>query len=336
MGQAHKSFTTMKLYPLSSGSTIPGLGLGTWKSDPGVVGAAVKAAIEMGYRHIDCAHIYGNEKEIGEAFAQIFQESPVKREHLFVTSKLWNTEHAPSDVEPALKNTLSNLGLDYLDLYLIHWPIVQKKEGQPGAKFIPLEEIPIAETWKAMEKCVDAGLVKDIGVSNFSVKKLKSLLATARIKPAVNQVERHPYLQSQELLNFCNDNGIHLTAYSPLGSNDRPTISDHHEKPILEDPMVAKIAKKHNVMPAQVLLQWALACGTSVIPKSTHSSRLKENLDAATAFELDVDDRSMMATLDKHSRYGDGTFFCKEDSPYTVENLWDEEDLGVVTSKALR
>jgi alcohol dehydrogenase (NADP+) len=118
-----------------------------------------------------------------------------------------------------------------------------------------------------MEKCVDAGLVKDIGVSNFSVKKLKSLLATARIKPAVNQVERHPYLQNQELLNFCNDNGIHLTAYSPLGSNDRPTISDHHEKPILEDPLVAEIAKKHNVMPAQVLLQWALACGTSVIPQ---------------------------------------------------------------------
>jgi alcohol dehydrogenase (NADP+) len=323
----------MKLYSLVSGSTMPGLGLGTWKSDPGVVVAAVKAAIEMGYRHIDCAHIYGNEKEIGEALAQIFQESPIQREHLFVTSKLWNTEHAPSDVEPALKNTLSNLGLDYLDLYLIHWPVVQKKEGVSGGKFSPLEEIPIAETWKAMEKCVDAGLVKDIGVSNFSVKKLKSLLETARIKPAVNQVERHPYLQNQELLNFCNDNGIHLTAYSPLGGSiDRP-IGDHHVQPILEDPIVSEIAKKHNVMPAQVLLQWALACGTSVIPKSTQPHRLKENLEAATLFELDDDDMSKMATLDKHSRYVYGTFLCQDDSPYSFENLWDEEDFSVVAAK---
>ena len=324
----------MKVFTLVSGSTMPGLGLGTWKSDPGVVAAAVKAAIEMGYRHIDCAYIYRNEKEIGEAFAQIFQDSSIKREHLFVTSKLWNTEHAPSDVEPALRNTLSDLGLDYLDLYLIHWPVAQKKEGESGGSFIPLEEIPIAETWKAMEKCVDAGLVKDIGVSNFSVKKLKSLLATARIKPAVNQVERHPYLQNQELLDFCNDNDIHLTAYSPLGGSiDRPMVSVQHEKPILEDPLVAEIAQKHNVTPAQVLLQWALACGTSVIPKSTQQHRLKENLEAATLFELDHEDMTKMATLNRHSRYVDGTFFCQDDGPYTLENLWDEEHLGVVTAK---
>jgi alcohol dehydrogenase (NADP+) len=322
--------TTMKMYLLVSGAIMPSLGLGTWKSDPGVVGTAVKSAVEMGYRHIDCAHIYGNEKEIGESFTNIFQAGTVKREDLFITSKLWNTNHAEVDVEPAVKNSLSNLGLNYLDLYLIHWPVLLKKE-EDGGGFSPLEDIPIAETWKALEKCVDAGLVKDIGVSNFSVKKLKTLLETCRIKPAVNQVERHPYLQNQELLDFCKDNGIHLTGYSPLGSNDRPMANDTHEKPILDDKTISTIAKKHDVTPAQVLLQWALSCGTSTIPKSTKEHRLKENLDAATKFELDSDDLAEIAALDKHRRYVDGTFWCTEGSPYTLENIFNEEHLGVVT-----
>ena len=320
----------MKFYSLVSGSNMPGLGLGTWKSDPGVVGAAVKAAIELGYRHIDCAHIYGNEKEIGETFGKLFQDGVVQREDLFVTSKLWNTHHAPSDVKPALEATLTNLGLDYLDLYLIHWPVLLKK-AEDGGSFLPLEDIPITETWKAMEECVDQGLIKDIGVSNFSVKKLKTLLATARIKPSVNQVERHPYLQNNELLDFCKENGIHLTAYSPLGSNDRPMMSAYHEKPILQDATIANIAEKHQVTSAQVLLQWGLACGTSVIPKSTHEHRLKENLEAATKFQLDEMDLSTIAAMDKHRRYLDGTFWCAEGSPYTLENLWNEEHLGVTT-----
>ena len=147
----------MQTFTLASGSIMPGLGLGTWKSDPGVVGAAVKAAIKIGYRHIDCAHIYGNEKEIGEALAQVLQDGTVKSDELFITSKLWNSDHTPADVEPALKVSLSNLGLDYLDLYLIHWPLLTKKQ-EDGGGFMPLEEIPIAETWKAMEKCVDMGL----------------------------------------------------------------------------------------------------------------------------------------------------------------------------------
>lgn len=321
---------SMKSFSLVSGATMPGLGLGTWKSDRGVVGAAVKAAITMGYRHIDCAHIYGNEEEIGQTLAELFQDGTVQRNDLFVTSKLWNSEHAPTDVEPALKGSLSQLGLECLDLYLIHWPVLQKKEAD-GGEYMPLEEIPIAETWKAMEQCVDKGLVKDIGVSNFSVKKLKSLLTTARIKPSVNQVERHPYLQNQELLDFCKANDILVTAYSPLGSNDRPFLSDQHEKPVLDDSTIAEIARKHQVTPAQVLLQWALACGTAVIPKSTKEHRLKENFEAATAFQLDAQDLEAITAIDKHRRYLDGTFFCPDGGAYTLENLWDEEHLGVTT-----
>ena len=323
----------MQTFTLASGSIMPGLGLGTWQSDGAdgsVAGATVKAAIEIGYRHIDCAHIYGNEKEIGETLTQVFQDGTVKRGDLFITSKLWNSDHAPADVEPALKVSLSNLGLDFLDLYLIHWPVLTKKQ-EDGGGFMPLEEIPIAETCKAMENCVDMGLVKDIGVSNFSVKKLKCLLKIARIKPAVNQVERHPYFQNRELLDFCKANGILVTAYSPLGSSDRPFRSDNEEKPILDDSTIAEIAKKHQVTPAQVLLQWALACGTAVIPKSTKEHRLKENFEAATVFQLDAQDLDAIAAIDKHRRYLDGSFFCPHEGPYTLENLWDEEHLGVTT-----
>jgi alcohol dehydrogenase (NADP+) len=324
----------MKYFTLHSGAIMPGLGLGTWNSDPGVVGGAVKAAIEIGYRHIDCAHIYGNEKEIGLSLKEVFKTSTIQREELFITSKLWNTDHAPSDVEPALRNTLADLGLEYLDLYLIHWPVLLGKDND-GGNFLPLDEIPIAETWKALERCVDAGLVRDIGVSNFSVKKIKNLLQTARIPPSVNQVERHPYLQNQELLDFCHEKGIHVTAYSPLGSKERPMVAEYHEKPVLDDPIILSIATKHEVTPAQILLQWALSCGTSVIPKSVQRKRLQENLDAAVAFNLDDEDLQKIASIDKHRRYVDGTFWCPEGSPYTLENIWDEEHLGVVSAPKL-
>jgi alcohol dehydrogenase (NADP+) len=323
--------TGMKYFTLHSRAIMPGIGLGTWNSDPGVVGGVVKAAIEIGYRHIDCAHIYGNEKEIGETLSDIFRGGKIERKDLFITSKLWNTEHNPSDVEPALRNTLADLGLDYIDLYLIHWPVLLGKDSNSG-NFLPLDEIPIAETWKALERCVDAGLVKDIGVSNCSVKKIKSLLQTARIPPSVNQVERHPYHQNPELLDFCQNQGIHVTAYSPLGSKERPTAEAYHEKPVLDDPIILSIATKHGVTPAQILLQWALSCGTSAIPKSVQLKRLQENLDAVKGSTLDSEDLQKIASIDKHRRYVDGTFWCPEGSPYTLENLWDEEHLGVVSS----
>jgi len=316
----------MKFYNLPSGALMPALGLGTWKSDVGEVGAAVQSALAMGYRHLDCAFIYGNEAEIGSALQNVFQEGDIERKDVFLTSKLWNTEHAPKDVEPALRNTLKDLQVDALDLYLMHWPVALSKEsdGVEGAKMLSLEEMPLEDTWRAMEECVDKGLTKDIGVSNFSKKKLQTLLKTARIKPAVNQVEMHPYLQLQELKEFCDSEGIHLTAYSPLGSKDRPDfLKTKGEVPILEDAVIAEIAKKHEATAAQVLLAWAITRG-SVIPKSTSQVRQAENL-ASIDISLDEEDLQRIASLEKGSRYVDGSFWCGPNSPYTLENLWDDE-----------
>jgi alcohol dehydrogenase (NADP+) len=310
----------MKNYVMPSGNVMPGFGLGTWKSEPGVVGTAVKTAIEMGYRHIDCAAIYGNEKEIGQALKDLFDEDVIQRDDLFLTSKVWNSEHAPEDVEPALRQTLADLQIDYLDLYLMHWPVIVGEDGS----MVPLDEIPLIDTWRAMEECQAKGLCRDIGVSNFSKKKLQDLCKEAKIKPAVDQIEMHPYLQMKDLLEYGNKEGIHFTAYSPLGSKDRPAFvrNDAH-KPILEDPLIVDIGKKYDATPAQILIAWGLQRGTSVIPKSVSPERLKQNLDA-TKLNFQQEDMDAISKLDIHMRYLDGSFWCKEGSPYTIENLWDE------------
>jgi alcohol dehydrogenase (NADP+) len=261
---------------------MPMLGLGTWKSDPGDVYKAVKEAIRVGYRHIDCAFIYGNEAEIGQALSEAFAEGLVTREQLWVTSKLWNDCHAPADVQPALAQTLADLKLDYLDLYLIHWPVsIKKGEGFPlsAEKLISLEDLPILDTWQALETCVDQGLCRHIGVSNFSAAKLQALMTDARIKPEMNQVELHPYLQQPNLVTFCQSQNIHLTGYSPLGSPDRPAGLKAEDEPILlEDPAIVAIADRHGASPAQVLISWAIHRGTAVIPKSVTPARIAQNL----------------------------------------------------------
>lgn len=317
----------MKTLKFNNGQEMPILGLGTWKSATGEVYTAIKEALAMGYRHIDCAHIYGNEDEIGQAFQDAFQEGVLKREELWVTSKLWNNAHAPADVRPALEHTLKNLKLDYLDLYLIHWPVAIKPGlGMPqnAQDFVSLENLPILDTWQAMENLVDSGLSKQIGVSNFSVKKLKDLLTQARIKPGVNQIELHPYLQQKDMLDFCNENGIYLTAYSPLGSPDRPDRLKSENDPILlKDPSILAIAEEHGVSTAQVLISWSIHRNVSVIPKSVNPTRLQQNLDAAKV-NLSPENMETIAQLDRHRRYVSGSFWCPEGSPYTLENLWDE------------
>jgi alcohol dehydrogenase (NADP+) len=297
---------------LPTGAPLQPIGLGTWKSTPGEVGAAVATAIELGYRHIDCASIYGNEAEIGVAL----EECGVPREELWITSKLWNSSHAAGDVRPALDKTLSDLRVDYLDLYLIHWPVAQKPGvviPESGADFVSLDDIPVAETWGAMEAAADAGLARHIGVSNFSVLKLERLLADARIPPYMNQIEMHPYLQQPEMLAFCNAHDIKLTAYAPLGSEN---------KALLEDATVGAVGIRNDCTPAQVLLAWGVQRGTSVIPKSVHRDRLAQNL-AAGNVALSEDDMAELAALDRAHRFIDGTFWVHEGGPYTLDNLWD-------------
>ncbi|MCK5470122.1 MAG: aldo/keto reductase, partial [Cyclobacteriaceae bacterium] len=226
----------MNAFKFKNNDEMPALGLGTWKSDPGEVYNAVREAIKIGYRHIDCAAIYGNEAEIGQAFSDAFKKGDVSREELWVTSKLWNNAHLKDDVRPGLEKTLKDLQLDYLDLYLMHWPVALKPDiGFPksGADFLSLEEIPISVTWAALEDCSKAGLSKHIGVSNFSVKKLKALLKACEIRPEVNQIEMQPFFQQNSMLEFCNNENIVLTAYSPLGSTDRPAVFKAPDEPSL-------------------------------------------------------------------------------------------------------
>ena len=317
----------VKRIELNNGASMPAFGLGTWKSKPGEVGRAVVEAVKAGYRHIDCAWIYGNEAEIGEALAGLFDEGVVQRDDLWVTSKLWNNRHAPADVEPGIRETLEALKLERLDLYLMHWPVALRREvvlPAEASDLIPLPQAPLADTWAAMENLVDAGLTRCIGVSNFSVPKLRALLEHARIPPANNQIELHPYLRQAAMLEFCREANIAVTAYSPLGSRDRvAALKTEGEPVLLEDPAVAAIAEAHGVSPAQVLIAWALTRGTMVIPKSVDPGRIRQNL-AATSIELRAEDMASLDALDRHRRYVDGRFWSSHGGPYSLSALWDE------------
>ncbi|MEL6558378.1 MAG: aldo/keto reductase [Bacteroidota bacterium] len=304
---------------------MPILGLGTWKSAPNEVYGAVKEAIKIGYRHIDCAAIYGNEQEVGRAVSECIAEGIVSREDLWITSKLWNNAHGADHVIPALKKTLADLQLDYLDLYLIHWPVPVKHDLMMPAKatdFYSFEDMPLTDTWKGMEAAYNEGLTKNIGVSNFGIEKLQLLLDQASVKPSANQVELHPYLSQNDLVDFCHANNIFVTAYSPLGSSDRPEGMKPESEPVLlEDPTVNKIADSKGVTPAQVLLSWVAGRGISVIPKSVNPGRLKQNLAAAEVSLSDEESKAIDA-LNKNRRYIDGSFWVVEGGPHTIESLW--------------
>ncbi|MFY0625911.1 MAG: aldo/keto reductase [Reichenbachiella sp.] len=317
----------MKSFPINTKYQIPALGLGTWKADSGEVYKAVREAIKIGYRHFDCASRYENEKEIGAAIHDAIMVGEVNREELWITSKLWNTHHRAEDVIIALKKTLQDLGLDYLDLYLIHWPVAQKRDVLFPLKkedLISLKKIPLEETWQGMEECVMTGFTRNIGVANFSVKKLKKVNKTANIKIAMNQVELHPLLQQPSLLEYCAKNDIVVTAYSPLGSRDRPARMKAQDEPdMFQISEIESIAKNHKCSPAQVMIAWAIQRGTVVIPKSTNPERLAQNLAAADIF-LSEEEMTSMSSLDQHFRYVKGDFFCLKGSSYTIEGLWDE------------
>ncbi|KAF5305068.1 hypothetical protein FQA39_LY09330 [Lamprigera yunnana] len=288
---------------------MPAVGYGTWQASTDKFEVALNAALEAGYRHIDTAYAYENEKTIGKVINKWISDGKLKREDLFLTTKLPPTGVSPEGVRKFIKASLQNLQVDYVDLYLIHVPIGAKDIDGNLYPMTPEGEIDFdfttdhVATWKEMEKLVDAGLAKAIGISNFNITQIKRILDNARIPPANLQIELHAYFQQKEMVNFCNKHNISVTCYSPLGSPDIgkffAMFGESVVVPkILENPVVRDIATKHNKTSAQVLLRFSLQRGLAVIPKSVTPSRIRENIDVFD-FTLDECDMKNLIGLDK-------------------------------------
>lgn len=300
---------------------MPMIGLGTYAIPASETYDVVREAIRIGYRHIDCAPIYQNEVEIGQAIKDAIADGDVTRSELWVTSKLWNSSHRYNDVEPTCEDTLSKMQLEYLDLYLIHWPVAHERGidlPQSEEEYLSEDEAPLEDTWTGMEDCLDAKLVKHIGVSNFNIDKLKIILEDGVDPPEVNQCEWHPYLPQQGLYDFCRSNKILMTAYAPLGT---PGQMKSGEPELLSEPSITEIATKHDCTPAQALLAYAITRKMAAIPKSSNPERLKENI-AVSELKLDREDLRNLIVLSKH-RYIKGNEFTANGSPYKLTDFWE-------------
>ena len=315
---------------LYTGAKIPAIGLGTFGSDRYAateIAEAVLGASAIGYRHFDCAAVYGNEKEIGISLQKVLR-SGIKREELWITSKLWNDKHAAKDVVPACKQTLQDLQLEYLDLYLIHWPFpnhhapgVDVNSRDPHA--VPYIHENYMKTWRQMERLVERGLVRHIGSSNMTIPKLKLLLQDAKIKPAANEMELHPHFQQPELFQFCLENQIAPIGYSPIGSPGRPERDRTSDDTVdIEDPVIVKIASRLNVHPAVVCIKWAAQRGQIPIPFSIRPEQHLSNLKAVITEPLTEEEMREIATIDKNNRLIKGQVFLWE-SAKDWQDLWD-------------
>ncbi len=310
--------------PLTTGDELPSVGLGLWKIDPSETAQLVRTAVETGYRHFDAAADYGNEIDTGDGLREAIADGLCSREDLWVTSKLWNTYHAAEHARPACERSLRDLGLEDLDLYLIHFPISLRyvpfeTRYPPGWFFDPaapspgmeFANVPIHETWAAMENLVRAGLVRNIGVSNFNVALLRDLMTYASIRPSVLQVELHPYLTQDTLLRFCAQQDIAVTAFSPLGAPSYVPLGMASEaESAMEEEPVQAAAKRTGRSPAQILLRWAIQRGTAVVPKTSKPARLRENLDLYD-FELEPTEMAAITALNRNRRFNDPGQFCE-------------------------
>ncbi|KAL2043466.1 hypothetical protein N7G274_003773 [Stereocaulon virgatum] len=299
--QARTMATLHTKLPLNTGAEIPAIGFGTWQ-DRDAQEDAVTEALKAGYRHIDTARIYGTEAAVGKAI----KKSGIPRSEIFITTKLWNNSHHPDDVAPALDASLTDLGTDYLDLYLMHWPspfargssMMPKKDGK-----MQVGDTDYIDTWRAMEATLKSGKTRAIGISNFSKAELERLLKNCEVIPAAHQIECHPWLQQHDFVAFHKSKGIHVQHYSPFGNQNEIYDSDKNLGKLIEDPTLVQIGKKYGKNGAQVALAWGIQNGHSVLPKSKTPSRIRSNLEGD--FKLEQEDMKRINSIDKKLRFND-------------------------------